>query len=112
MIGMASQFTKWPHEVHPAAAIPAPRARAFKIAETPPTGPVFLSLPVNTMEERADIELMTRTYIDGRVGGDQTKIEEAAALLAAAKHPAIIAGDGCARSQALAVVAQLAERIA
>ncbi|HEY9230864.1 MAG TPA: thiamine pyrophosphate-binding protein [Blastocatellia bacterium] len=112
MVGMARPFTKWAYEVHHAAEIPAAMARAFKIAETPPTGPVFLSLPVNTMEERADIELMTRTYIDGRVGGDQTKIEEAAALLAAAKNPAIIAGDGCARSQALAVVAQLAERVA
>src|SRR5437868_867888 len=112
MVGMARPFTKWAYEVHHAAEIPAAMARAFKIAETPPTGPVFLSLPVNTMEERADIELMTRTYIDGRVGGDQTKIEAAAALLAAAKNPAIIAGDGGARSQALAVVAQLAERVA
>ncbi|HJQ23607.1 MAG TPA: thiamine pyrophosphate-binding protein [Blastocatellia bacterium] len=112
MVGMARPFTKWAYEVHHATEIPAAMARAFKVAETPPTGPVFLSLPVNAMEERADIELLTRTRIDGRGGGDPLQIEAAAALLAAAKNPAIIAGDGCARSQALFAVAQLAEMIA
>jgi benzoylformate decarboxylase len=112
MVGMARPFTKWAYEVHHATEIPAAMARAFKIAETPPTGPVFLSLPVNAMEERADVELPARTHVDGRLRGDMGKIEEAAALLAAAKNPVIIAGDGCARSGALAVVAQLAEMIA
>jgi benzoylformate decarboxylase len=112
MVGMARPFTKWAYEVHHASEIPAAMARAFKIAETPPTGPVFLSLPVNVMEERADVELSARTQIDGRLRGDLGKIEEAAAWLAAAKNPAIIAGDGCARSGALAAVAQLAEMIA
>ncbi|MFL6275890.1 MAG: thiamine pyrophosphate-binding protein [Blastocatellia bacterium] len=112
MVGMARPFTKWAYEVHHAAEIPAAMARAFKVAETPPTGPVFLSLPVNTMEERADIELIARTRVDGRLRGDPSKIEEAAAILAAAKNPVIITGDGCARSQALAAVAQLAERVA
>ena len=112
MVGMAGPFTKWAYEVHHAAEIPPAMARAFKIAETPPTGPVFLSLPVNVMEERADIEWPARTRVDGRLRGDPLKIEEAAALLASAKTPAIIAGDGCARSRALFAVAQLAEMIA
>jgi benzoylformate decarboxylase len=112
MVGMARPFTKWAYEVHHAAEIPAAMARAFKIAETPPTGPVFLSLPVNAMEERADITLPARTQIDGRLRGDLVKLEQAAALLAAAQHPVIIAGDGCARSGALAAVARLAERLA
>ncbi|MEN3334337.1 MAG: benzoylformate decarboxylase [Blastocatellia bacterium] len=112
MVGMARPFTKWTYEVHHASEIPAAMARAFKLAETPPTGPVFLSLPVNVLEERADLELTARTQADGRLRGDPGKIEEAAALLAAAKNPAIIAGDGCARSGALAALAQLAEMIA
>jgi benzoylformate decarboxylase len=112
MVGMARPFTKWAYEVHHASEIPAAMTRAFKIAETPPTGPVFLSLPVNVLEERADIELIARTHIDGRLHGDMRKIKEAAALLASAKNPAIIAGDGCARSGALAALARLAEMIA
>lgn len=112
MLELARQHTKWCWEVHHAAEIPKALARAFKIAQTPPTGPVFLSLPVNVMEERAEIELPPVTQIGARVRGDLSKIKEAAAMLASAKSPVIIAGDGCARSQALGELATLAEMIA
>ncbi|HKA20113.1 MAG TPA: thiamine pyrophosphate-binding protein [Blastocatellia bacterium] len=111
MLELARQHTKWCWEVRHAAEVPAAMARAFKIAQTPPTGPVFLSLPVNVMEERADMDIPPGTYIGSRVRPDQSKIKDAAALLATAKNPAIISGDGCARSGALAEVARLAEMI-
>lgn len=112
MVAMARPFTKWAYEAHHAAEVPAALARAFKVAETPPTGPVFLSLPVNVLEEQAEIDFAARTRVDGRWCGDGVKVEEAAALLAAAAHPVIIAGDGCARSGALFAVTELAEMIA
>src|SRR5438128_6711612 len=92
MLRLARQHTKWCWEVHHASEIPVAMARAFKIAQTPPTGPVFLSLPVNVMEERAEIELPPVTEVGARVRGDRSKIKEAAALLARAKNPAIITG--------------------
>jgi len=61
------------------------------------------------MEECAEMELPAVTSIGKRVRGDRSKITEAAALLSTAKNPAIIAGDGCARSGALPALAQLAE---
>jgi len=112
MLALARQHTKWCWEVHHAAEIPAAMARAFKIAQTPPTGPVFLSLPVNVMEERAEIELPPVTIVGSRIRGDLSKIKEAAAVLSSARNPAIISGDGCARSGALAEVTRLAETIA
>lgn len=112
MLELARQHTKWCWEVRHAQEIPPAMARAFKIAQTPPTGPVFLSLPVNVMEERADMEFVPVTRIGSRVRGDRSKIKEAAALLSLAKYPVIIAGDGCARSGALAELAKLAEMIA
>ena len=112
MLELARQHTKWCWEVRHAAEVPAAMARAFKIAQTPPTGPVFLSLPVNVMEERADMDMTSVTHIGSRVRPDQSKIKDAAALLATAKNPAIISGDGCARSGALAEVVRLAEIIA
>ena len=111
MVAMTSQFTKWTYEVHHAAEIPAAMARAFKIAETQPTGPVFLSLPVNVMEQSDDIELPAITRIGTRLRGGTSEIEAAANLLAAAASPAIIAGDGCARSGALRAMTRLAETI-
>ena len=109
MIEMASQYTKWSWEVRTAAEIPAAMARAFTIAETPPTGPVFLSLPVNLMEERAEMQLPPVVKVRARVSGDQQAIEEAAALLASSRNPAIIAGDGAARSGAIPAIIELAE---
>src|SRR5262245_20730957 len=112
MLELARQHTKWCWEVHHASEIPVAMARAFKIAQTPRTGPVFLSLPVNVMEERAEHEIPPVTEIGSGVRGDRSKVKAAAALLASAKNPAIIAGDGCARSGALAKLANLAELIA
>lgn len=111
MLELARQHSKWCWEVRHAAEVPTALARAFKIAQTPPTGPVFLSLPVDVMEERAEIELPPVTRIGGRIRGDLSKIKEAAALLSQAKNPAIIAGDGCARSGAFHELVKLAETI-
>ncbi|HWO02690.1 MAG TPA: thiamine pyrophosphate-binding protein [Blastocatellia bacterium] len=112
MIELARQHTKWAWEVRTAAEIPRALARAFTIARTPPTGPVFVSLPVNLMEERADMELPSEVKeIGWRVRGEEAKVQAAAALLASARNPVIVAGDGCARSGALAEVAKLAEMI-
>jgi benzoylformate decarboxylase len=112
MIELARQHTKWAWEVRQAREIPVAMTRAFQIAETAPTGPVFVSLPVNLMEERAEMELPPITRIGQRGRGDRAKITEAARVLAQAKNPVIIAGDGCARSGALEAVASLAEKIA
>ena len=111
MLELARQHTKWCWEVRHAAEVPTALARAFKIAQTPPTGPVFLSLPVDVMEERAEIELAPVTRIGSRIRGDLSTIKEAAALLSQAKNPAIIAGDGCARSGAFYELVKLAETI-
>ncbi|MFY9609386.1 MAG: thiamine pyrophosphate-binding protein [Blastocatellia bacterium] len=111
MIELARQHTKWAWEVRTAAEIPRAMARAFAIARTPPTGPVFVSLPVNLMEERAEIPLAPVTEIGSRVRGDAGEIEAAAAVLANARNPVIISGDGCARSGALAEVVKLAETL-
>jgi benzoylformate decarboxylase len=112
MLELARQHTKWAWEVRHASEIPTVIARAFRLAETPPTGPVFVSLPVNTMEERAEMEMPPDFEIGSRVRGDRAKMEEAASLLATAKNPVIIAGDGCARSAAISKLVELAETIA
>jgi benzoylformate decarboxylase len=112
MVELARQHTKWAWEARHASEVGAAVARAFKVAETPPTGPVFLSLPVNVMEERADVSLPPVTRIGARIHGDPIKIEEAAGIIAAARNPVIISGDRVARSGAVFQVAQLAETIA
>jgi benzoylformate decarboxylase len=112
MIEAVRQYTKWSWEARHASDIPVALARAFKIATTPPTGPVFISLPVNAMEERAELELPALTRLSSaRTGADQRSIERAARILASAERPAIIAGDGCARAGAVGDVVKLAETL-
>src|SRR4029079_14786502 len=101
MLEMVRQHTKWAWEVKSTAEIPFALARAFTIATTPPTAPVFLSLPVNLMEEDSEIAFPETTRISTRRRGDLQSIESAAKLIAQAKQPVIIAGDGCARAGAV-----------
>src|SRR6266550_1139322 len=51
LVRMAEQFTKWSYEVRSAEEAPRALRRALKVARTPPTGPVFLSLPMDLMGE-------------------------------------------------------------
>jgi benzoylformate decarboxylase len=111
MVEMARQHTKWAWEVKAAAEIPFALSRAFTLATSAPTAPVFLSLPVNVMEESAAIEFPQVTRIGQRLRGERAQIEAAAKLLAEAQQPVIIAGDGCARSGGVPELVKLAERI-
>ncbi|HYP29818.1 MAG TPA: thiamine pyrophosphate-binding protein [Blastocatellia bacterium] len=111
MLEIARQHTKWVWEVRHASEIPRVFARAFQISRTPPTGPVFVSLPVDVMEARAEMAFPPVTLPGPRIRGDREKIEEAARLLWSAERPAIISGDGCARSGGVGEVVKLAEKL-
>src|ERR1700675_1429355 len=51
LVQLTEQFTKWSYEVRRASEAPAALRRALKLALTPPTGPVFLLLPMDLMTE-------------------------------------------------------------
>src|SRR5260370_768428 len=55
--------------------------------------------------------LMGPTRVGPRLRGDRAEIAKAAAILAAAKRPVIMAGDAVAQSRALAELVELAELI-
>ena len=108
---IARPLVKWSDEVHRLQDLPLMVHRAAKTALAPPTGPVFLSLPGDILQARG------RHRPDGadarRAGmrGDRAAIEAAAALLAQAKRPVIMAGDAVAQSRAHAELVALAELI-
>jgi benzoylformate decarboxylase len=106
---IARPLVKWSSEVHRLADLPRLVHRAAKTALAPPTGPVFLSLPGDILRADADIDLMAPTRVAPRLRGDATAVEAAAALLAAAERPLIMAGDAVAQSRAHAELVELAE---
>jgi benzoylformate decarboxylase len=108
---IARPFVKWAVEVRRLADLPRLLHRAAKTALAPPAGPVFLSIPGDILNAEAEIDLGRPTRIAPRLRGDAEAIAAAAKLLAAAERPVILAGDGVARSGALAELVALAEAI-
>jgi len=111
LVGMARPFTKWSTEVLHADDIPLVIQRAFKVATHPPTGPVFVSLPQNILEQSLDFEYIPRTPSLTRLRPDREAINKAVDLLVETQTPAIIVETGVARSEALSEVVKLAELI-
>jgi benzoylformate decarboxylase len=106
---MAEQFTKWSHEIRRPEDAPVALRRALKVALTPPTGPVFLSMPMDLMGPAVDDGGMPPPPIAAKNRPEPAAVLHAAELLAGASNPIIIAGDGVARAAAVAELTALAE---
>jgi benzoylformate decarboxylase len=106
---IARPLVKWSSEVHRLADLPRLVHRAAKTALAPPTGPVFLSLPGDILRSDGDIDLLAPTRVAPRLRGDREAVEAAAAILASAKRPVIMAGDAVAQSRAHTELVELAE---
>ena len=109
MVKMTDGLTKWSYELRNAAEAPAALRRAIHLALTPPTGPVFLSLPMDLMTEPCDDSGGAPGPVAARPAPEAEAIARAASLLAGATAPVIVAGDGVARAGAQAELATLAE---
>ncbi|MXR52567.1 thiamine pyrophosphate-binding protein [Halovenus sp. WSH3] len=98
LVEMTDQFTKWSDEVRSVEALPTMLRRAVRTALTPPTGPVFLALPLDQMlaETTAEPERLGTIPDGGR--GDPGQIARAADFLSEGEDVAMVLGDGVARS--------------
>jgi len=108
---MAAPLVKWSTEARRLEDLPRIVHRAVKTAFAHPSGPVFLSLPVDVLNAERDLDLGAPTRIAPRIVGDRSAVARAAELLAKAQNPVIIAGDAVAHGDALAELAELAELI-
>jgi benzoylformate decarboxylase len=108
---VARPYVKWSTEARRLEDLPRIVRRAVKTALAHPTGPVFLSLPVDVLNNVRDVDLGASTRVAPRIVGDRAALAEAAKLLARAERPIIVAGDAVASSDALAELAELAELV-
>ena len=111
LVQMAEPLVKWAVEVTRLEDLPRIVRRAAKIATTPPTGPVFISLPGDILNSEAGIELGRSTRVDTRVKPSDDSLQALVARILKAQRPVIIAGDEVVKSDALAQAAQLAETL-
>ena len=109
--GLAAATTLWQHEVRHVGELAPVLRRAFLSARTPPTGPVFVSIPMDVLDETGDVDIPPRSHVaQGAVAGG---LEELAGLLAEAAPDdvALVVGDEIAGGGAVAEVVALAETL-
>ncbi len=112
LVAMAAPVTKWSVQVEEVGELPLVLNRAFKLAQDPPPGPVFLSLPMNVMAAETELAPMPPSVVARRSAPDPEAVTEAAALVLAARRPVIVSGDMVARSGAMEQLVELAEFLA
>ena len=111
LVPIAEPMVKWAVEVPRLEDLPRIVRRAAKIATTPPTGPVFISLPGDILNNEAGIDLSSSTRIDTRVRPADDTLKALAERMLKAKNPVIIPGDEIVKSDALEIAAKFAETL-
>jgi benzoylformate decarboxylase len=109
LVPVAQPLVKWAVEVTRAADLPRIMHRAAKIALTPPTGPVFLSLPGDVLDETVEMDLGRPVRVQTALRPSQDVLGQIAKMLLAARRPVIVAGQELAQRDAFAEAAELAE---
>ena len=109
LVEMTRQYTKWGAEIRHASEIPVAVRRAFREATTPPTGPVFLSFPWDSLDDEADVDIVPSSVGYHRIRPDVDAVSRAADILGGGESPVMVVGDRVAQSGAVAEAVQVAE---
>jgi benzoylformate decarboxylase len=113
LCGLAAATTKWQHEVRHLGELAPVMRRAFLSAATAPGGPVFVSIPMDVLDEEGEVDVPPRSHFDRAAVA--AGLEELAGLLAEAAPDdvALVVGDEIAAGgpAALAGIVALAETL-
>ena len=102
LVPIAQPVVKWATEVSRIEDLPRILRRAAKVAMTAPTGPVFISLPGDILNNEAAIDMGDVTRVDTAVRPSDAALEQLARRLLSARKPVILAGHEIATSDAFA----------
>lgn len=108
LVQMTDQYTKWSAEVESVDELDTYLKRGLETALTPPTGPVFLSLPMDVQRAACDLDPLEDLEV-GRVESlDQTAVDEAADAISSAEEPVLVLGDHLAQGGSESIEAAIA----
>ena len=86
LVPIAQPLVKWAIEVTRVQDLPRIVRRAAKVATTPPTGPVFISLPGDILDAEATLDLGKSTRVDAATRPSDAALERLADLLLVARE--------------------------
>ncbi|MBM3925748.1 MAG: thiamine pyrophosphate-binding protein [SAR202 cluster bacterium] len=112
MVNVMKEYTKWAGEVTTPQDVAPIIRRAFKVASTPPTGPVFVDFAWESLNGEADVDINPSIGGYYRVRPDKDALQAAARKLAGAKKPLMLIGDRVSQSPGAPYeVAKIAARL-
>jgi benzoylformate decarboxylase len=81
LVALARPVAKWAHEARNLEELGTILRRAFNDAASPPTGPVFVSLPMDLLDQDGDAPVPPKSHIERRTVPPAAVLDELAALL-------------------------------
>jgi acetolactate synthase-1/2/3 large subunit len=105
-------MTKWDDNPASLAHFAESAARAYKIAMTPPMGPVAVVVDDHMQEQNVPVDLrVPRVAVPAPPAGDSGAVAEAARLLVAAENPVILTSRTARTPAGLKLMVELAEAL-
>lgn len=106
-VDFVKPYAKWSIEPHRSVDVPEAIERAYHMAMSAPRGPVFVSIPMDGLDDECD-PVETRK-VSFRVEPDLDSIQQIAAAISRANRIALIAGEQVDATGSMADLVQLAE---
>ncbi|WP_428383373.1 acetolactate synthase large subunit [Nevskia ramosa] len=108
-IAMMRPISKWAQSIIAADSIPEILRKAFKLAEAEKPGVCVIELPEDVAKHQI-VGTPMPVYRTRRPTADARAVEQAVAILANAKNPVILAGNGALRDRAAVQLSALAHK--
>ena len=90
-------WVKWAYQPVRAQDVPAAIMRAYAMAVQPPSGPVYVSIPLDDWDQPADGDAIVRT-VSSRYAPDPDRISSFAERIRKSKNPVLVYGQEIDRS--------------
>ena len=108
IVSMFKPITKWNTRLNAPGMIPEAVRKAFKVAQAQKPGPTHIELPEDVMESGSDDRPLLHRQERRRPEPSGEEYREAAAIIAGAERPIVLAGNGVARGDAAPALRALA----
>jgi benzoylformate decarboxylase len=111
MVGAVRPWTKWAAEIERVEDLPSALRRAMQTALAPPTGPVFLSIPMDVQMAEAELDTSPSAPPNPDFRPAAEAVSRAVDVLLAARNPAILVGSRVVERGAVSELVAVAERL-